>query len=154
MSLEVEIPGRATLELRHLLLDQNGTLSDRGSLIDGVAQRIARLRGRLDVHLLSADTFGTLDVLQRELDVEASRVADGAEKRHLVHALGPAACVAIGNGNNDVAMLEAAALGIAVIGPEGASPRALVAADVACRSVLEALELLLDVRLLVATLRS
>ena len=72
----------------------------------------------------------------------------------IVDRLGAAGCVAIGNGANDVPMLERAALGIAVIGPEGASGRALAAADVVCRSVVEALDLLLDPRLLVATLRS
>lgn len=50
-------------------------------------------------------------------------------------------------------MLRAARLGIAVIGPEGAASGAIMAADLVCRSVTEALDLLLDERLLVATLR-
>jgi soluble P-type ATPase len=50
-------------------------------------------------------------------------------------------------------MLRAATLGIAVIGPEGAAGPTLVAADVVCRSVLDALDLLLDERALAATLR-
>jgi soluble P-type ATPase len=50
-------------------------------------------------------------------------------------------------------VLEAAALGIAVVGPEGASGAAVRSADVLCRSVLEALDLLLDTRALGATLR-
>jgi soluble P-type ATPase len=50
-------------------------------------------------------------------------------------------------------MLAAAALGIAVLGPEGASSTALRAADVVCPSILHALDLLLDDRALAATLR-
>jgi soluble P-type ATPase len=50
-------------------------------------------------------------------------------------------------------MLREAALGIAVIGPEGAAATAIAAADVVCRSIGEALELLLDDQALAATLR-
>jgi len=59
----------------------------------------------------------------------------------------------VGNGANDAAALRAAALGIAVIGPEGASAEALVAADVVCTSILQALDLLVDEQALTATLR-
>jgi soluble P-type ATPase len=71
----------------------------------------------------------------------------------VVEELGPPACAAVGNGLNDVPMLEAAALAIAVTGPEGASAPALAAADIVCRSIVEALDLLLDERALVATMR-
>ncbi len=155
VALSLDIPGGSRLALEHLLLDQNGTLSNRGTLIDGVASRLTRVRERLQVHVLSADTFGTLDELARELGIEAHRISTGAEKRAFVHTLGPQRCAAIGNGNNDVAMLNVAALGIAVVGPEGASTAAVAAAaDVVCGSVLDALELLLDDRVLVATLRA
>lgn len=40
-----------------------------------------------------------------------------------------------------------------IVGPEGASPLALAAADVVSCSVVEALDLLLDPRRLLATLR-
>ncbi len=154
MTFSLDIPGRPPLALEHLLLDQNGTLTNRGTLIDGVAERLARLRGRLELHLLSADTFGTLDELVRQLGIEGHRISTGADKRAFLHALGPRRCAAIGNGNNDVAMLDAAAVGIAVVGPEGASAAAVAAADVVCGSVLDALELLLDERVLIATLRA
>jgi soluble P-type ATPase len=153
MTLTLEIPGRGRLELAHLLLDVNGTLSNRGALISGVAAQLGRLRGRLRVHLLSADTFGTLEAIAAELQVEADRVAGGEEKLRQLRRLGSASCAVIGNGANDVLALEAAALGIAVIGPEGASAAALRAADVVCASVQDALALLLDPAALAATLR-
>jgi len=154
MTVVVSIPGREPLMLIHLVLDVNGTLSDRGVLIDGVSERIERLGTALDVVLASADTFGGVDELGVELGVEVVVVAEGADKAALVDRLGATSVVAIGNGANDAPMLERAALGIAVVGPEGASTRALAASDVVCRSVLEALDLLLDPRRLVATLRS
>ena len=153
MALTVEIPGREPLILEHLLLDQNGTVTDRGVLIDGVSERLTRVRELLEPHLLSADTFGTLDGLAGELEIDAHRVKTGAEKLTFLEGLGGRRCAAIGNGANDEPMLEAAALGIAVIGPEGAGTSALLAADVVCGSIVAALDLLLDARLLVATLR-
>jgi len=153
VALSLEIPGRWTLVLEHLLLDVNGTLTDRGTLIDGVAERLARLGGRLQVRILSADTFRTLDAVAGELGVQAERVESGADKARVIGELGPERCAAIGNGANDAAMLEAAALGIAVVGQEGASSAAVRVADVVCPSVLDALDLLLEPRALVATLR-
>jgi soluble P-type ATPase len=150
----IEIPGRPLLEIEHLLLDLNGTLTDRGALIDGAAGRLSRIERQLNLHALSADTFGTLDELARDLHISAHRISGGAEKRAFLETLGPRRCAAIGNGTNDVSMLSAAALGIVVIGPEGASVAALTAADVVCRSILEALDLLLDERAIVATLRA
>jgi soluble P-type ATPase len=87
------------------------------------------------------------------LGVELERVERGADKRRVLDALGPVRCVAIGNGANDGPMLRAAALGIALLGPEGTSAAALGAADVVCRSVLEALDLVGDPAALTATLR-
>lgn len=154
MTLAFDIPGRGRLEFDHLVLDVNGALTDRGVLAPGVAERIGRLRERLAVHLVSADTFGRLEEVAAALGVAAWRAADGAEKLGVLEGLGPGRCAAIGNGRNDEAILAAAALGVAVVGPEGASAGALRAADVVCGSILAALDLLLDGRALAATLRA
>jgi soluble P-type ATPase len=154
MALTIDIPGRPLLQIEHLLLDLNGTLTNRGELIDGVGERLARIERELRLHALSADTFGTLDELAGALHISAHRISSGTEKHQFLQALGPQRCAAIGNGTNDVSMLSVAALGIAVIGPEGGSMAALTAADVVCRSILEALDLLLDERAIVATLRA
>lgn len=151
--LRVEIPGRAPLELSHLLLDVNGTLTGGGELLPGVEERLDALGGRIHVRLLSADTFGSLERVAERLDVEATRVADGAAKVSVLRELGASACAAVGNGANDAAMLAAAALGIAVVGPEGAAVQTTAAADVVCRSICDALDLLADERGLAATLR-
>jgi P-type E1-E2 ATPase len=153
VTVVVTIPGRDSLVLTHLVLDANGTLSERGVLIDGVADRLERIQTQLEVLIASADTLGSAANLATQLGVRLLGVDDGAEKAALVERLGAAGCVAIGNGANDAPMLERAALGIAVVGPEGASGSALLAADLVCRSVLDAFDLLLDRRLLVATLR-
>jgi soluble P-type ATPase len=154
VTVRIELPGRDPLALEHVVLDVNGTLTDRGALVAGVSERMGRVTDRLDVHLLSADTFGTLGAVARELGVSAETIATGDDKAVLVRQLGAERCVAVGNGANDAAMLEVAAVGIAVVGSEGAAGAAVRAADVVCGSILDALDLLLDERALVATLRA
>jgi soluble P-type ATPase len=149
----IDVPGGALVELDHLVLDVNGTLTDRGTLIEGARELLADLATQLEIHLVSADTFGGLEALARQLAVRSERVLTGDDKRAYVGRLGVERCAAIGNGANDAAMLEAVALGIAVIGPEGASGAAVAAAVVVCGSITEALDLLLDSRALAATLR-
>ena len=153
VTIRHEVPGAAPFELDHLLLDVNGTLANRARLIDGVEDRIGRAREQLEVHLLSADTLGTLDETAARLGVDARRVDTGAEKREYAEQLGPDRCAAIGNGLNDIPMLEAVRFGIAVIGPEGAGGSTLVAADAVCGSILDAFDLLLEADTTASTLR-
>lgn len=153
MTITTDIPGRQRLELDYLLLDQNGTLSKRGELIPGVKERLDGLGGQLSIHILSGDSFDTLEQIARELGVDARRVNTGAEKKEFAEQLGGYRCAAIGNGYNDTEMFKACALSIAVIGPEGAS-HAAIAAQILCGSILDALDLLLDTRMLVATLKA
>jgi soluble P-type ATPase len=154
VTVAISIPGRGELRLEHLLLDVNGTLTDRGELIDGVEERLDRLREVLDIHLVSADTFGTLDAIAERVQVRTVRAPTGEDKVWALDMLGREACVVLGNGANDVLALEAAALGLAVLGPEGASAAALRSADVVCASAVAALDLLLDPMALSATLRA
>jgi P-type E1-E2 ATPase len=149
----IQIPGGEPLRLANLLLDINGTITDRGTLLPGVADRLARLGHDLEVTLVTADTLSTAEALGVELRVPVMTIRSGEEKGALVTALGPATTVAIGNGRNDEAMLRAAALGIAIVGPEGAATSALLAGDIVCTSVTQALDLLLDGPALGATLR-
>jgi soluble P-type ATPase len=150
--LRVLIPNRAELLLQHVALDLNGTLSDRGALIADVVWRLQRVGADMSLHLLTADTYSTANNAATDIGATLERVRDGEDKRAYVERLGAARCVAIGNGVNDAAMLEHAAIGIAVLGPEGTSPAA-IAADIICRSAPEALDLLMSPLTITATLR-
>lgn len=152
--LKVDIPGFGAMELRYAVLDLNGTLTYRGSLIDGVAERIDVLRSHLDVHILSSDTFGTREGCAFLLQVQYSKVATCQDKVRFLEHLGPSECVAIGNGANGTGMLRLAGLGICVVGPEGAASAAIVAADIVCHSIVEALDVVVDGQLLTATLKN
>jgi len=153
VTIELQIPGRPSRAIAFLLLDVNGTLTRRGMLLDGVAERLETLRPLVEVQLLSADTFSTLPALATQLALPARTVGSGEEKQAVLRDLGPDRCVAIGNGSNDALMLAEAAVGIAIVGPEGCSAEALSACDVVCGSIVDALDLLLDPRALAATLR-
>jgi soluble P-type ATPase len=151
--LEIEIPSRPPLRLEHLLLDANGTLTNRGRLIPGVEARLTSLGRDLQLHVLSADTFGSAEAVAAQVGAAFRRVETGEDKGRYLAALGAGSSAAIGNGSNDARMLADAALGIAVLGPEGLAPAAVDAADILVPSVTAALDLLLEPRALAATLR-
>lgn len=155
--ITVEIPGHGTLRLSDLVLDYNGTIALDGKTMDGVSERLQALSESLAIHVLTADTFGSvrdeltgiscrLCVIPREDQAQA--------KLDYVRHLGCARCVCIGNGRNDALMLKEAALGIAVIQAEGASVQAVMTAAVVIPSILDALDLLIHPLRLTATLRS
>ena len=155
--LTIAVPGGQMLQLAHLVLDYNGTIALDGRLIDGVAERLARLASDLQVHVLTANTHGTAaketEGLPCLLAVIPPDNQDQAKLGYLEH-IGPQRVVAIGNGRNDCLMLGRAALGIAIVGGEGASGRALMAADLVCTDIAGALDLLLSPKRLQATLRT
>jgi len=154
--LEIAIPGSDTLQLDYLVADFNGTLACDGILLPGVADALSRLAELLELHVVTADTFGcackALVGIPCELVVLTADGQDTA-KLHYVENLNAARCVCIGNGRNDRLMLAAAALGIAVIQGEGAAVETLLAAKVAMPDINTALGLLLNPQRLVATLR-
>lgn len=152
--LRVQLPEAPPLELEFLIVDFNGTLAVRGEVIPGVTERLVALSRQLTIWVASADTFGTVETFVAGVpDLRVRRVADGRDKRALLDELGPDRSVAIGNGRNDVALLTAAALGIAVVEGEGCAVGAVLAADLVFPSICAALDALLDPRVLVAGLR-
>jgi soluble P-type ATPase len=154
--LEINIPGDRKLQLIHLVLDYNGTIACDGDLIAGVKENLVALADRLQIHILTADTFGKarpgLEGIKCELSIIAPD-AQGISKLEYVKKLGAENAACVGNGRNDQLMLKEAALGIAVILEEGAAAATLNAADVVCTHIVSALELLTNPLRLMATLR-
>ena len=155
--IQIEIPGNKKMELTHLVLDYNGTLAIDGKLIKGTGNLLGQLSEKLSIHMLTADTFGTaakaLEGINCSLEILNVSVQD-VQKEKFVNGLGRERVVAIGNGRNDGLMLKSASLGIAVVQAEGAFMQTLLNADVVCVDILDALELLLVPKRLVATLRN
>lgn len=154
--IELNIPGRGLVRLQHLVCDVNGTLAVDGQLPEGVRQRLNALRDRLTLHLLTADTHGKQDGIDRQLNIQSIRIQAGDEaeqKAQYVHQLGADSVVAIGQGANDAGMLRAAAVGMCVLSPEGTAVPALLEADLVAASIMDALEMLEKPLRIVATLR-
>jgi P-type E1-E2 ATPase len=154
--IELNIPGHGTITLEHLVTDVNGTLAIDGQLLDGLARRINALQDRLEVHLLTADTHGYQEIIDRQLNLHAVRITkdrESEQKASFVHELGAAHVFAIGQGANDAGMLEAARLGICLISPEGTATKTLLASDIIVPNIYAALDLLDKPLRIVATLR-
>ena len=157
MTISVAIPGWRTFHLEHLFLDYNGTLALDGRLLSGVAERLTALAVSVQIHVLTADTFGTarseFDSVKCELVVLQSGDEERQKADHL-ERVGADVSVAIGNGRNDREMLARAALAIAVLGTEGLAAEAFAVADIVVPDPVSALDLLLYPQRIVATLRS
>lgn len=154
--IEMNIPGRGWMQLEHLVCDVNGTLAVDGSLLDGLVRRLTGLQDRLKLHLVTADTHGGQDLIDRRLNIQALRIKPGDEclqKAEFVRGLGSDRVIAIGQGRNDAEMLKAAAIGICILSPEGLAVEALRAADILVPDIYVALELIEKPLRLVASLR-
>ena len=154
--LEINVPGFGMVRLEYLVTDFSGTLSVDGKLLPGVREQLNTLAQLLTVHIVTADTFGTVQRevkgIQGELKLLSLDDQD-IQKEEYVKKLGADHVVAVGNGNNDRRMLRAARLGIAVIEGEGASSQAVMAATIVVRNIADAFNLLLNPTRCKATLR-
>ena len=153
----IDIPGFRALRLTDLVCDYNGTLAVDGLLLPGVDDALIRLGADLSIHVITADTFGTVSRELAGLGLEVSSIpaqSQAEAKLAFVTRLGLDGVVAIGNGRNDRMMLAAAALGIATVQAEGGAGQAILSADVVSPGILDALGMLLHPQRLVATLRS
>lgn len=155
--IEIIIPGYHSLRLEHLVMDYNGTLAQDGRLLEGVRPRLESLAAQMHLHVITADTFGLarsqINGLPCELVIlPVEEQVQG--KLAYVDSLSRDRVGKIGNGRNDRLMLEAAALGIALIQGEGAAFETLAAADVIMRDIQSALDIFLFPKRMIATLRS
>lgn len=154
--IKVDIPGFGLLEFEHFVTDFSGTLSEDGILLPGVREKIDELSEKLKIHVLTSDTFGRA---RKELEGVncVIHVLDGkghvVQKEKYVINLGADKVVALGNGNNDALMLRVAKLGIAVCLKEGCSQKAIDASQIFVTSPIDAIDLLLYPKRLIATLR-
>lgn len=158
--IRLEIPGLGVREIGTVITDYTGTHAFAGAVRPGTKARLAALARQAEIHVLTADTFGTA---RRELTglPVAVRVLTGErhdeQKRAYVLERDPQHVAAFGNGNNDRLLLkavrDAGGLAIAVDNGEGCALDAILAADLLVHGSENALDLLLDPDRCRATLR-
>jgi soluble P-type ATPase len=155
--LKIEIPGRGKLTLEYLVSDFTGTLSVDGIPVKGIKEKLNRISEFLEIHILTADTFGKAKEALKDVNAKVVILSQGNEaeqKEEYVKKLDKNKVVALGNGRNDRKMLKESAIGIAVMLEEGCAIETLQNADILVKSPLDALDLLLIPKRLIAVLRS
>ncbi|MDQ7825353.1 MAG: HAD family hydrolase [Candidatus Eremiobacteraeota bacterium] len=154
--ITIEIPGRGLLVIETLLLDLNGTLTVDGIVSPEVSERIVLLRQKVKIVIATVDTRNNASAVAANLGIELRRIAHSGEregKAAVLRDYGAGRTAAMGNGFNDSFMLKEAALGICVLGPEGASPASMAASHIVVPSAQDGLDLLLKPERLIAGLR-
>ena len=153
---EIDIPGFGPVKLHHLVSDFTGTLSVDGELLPGLKEKLNEIAAVLDLHILTADTFGKakkeLEGVRCAIHILTGESHD-IQKEEFVQKLGAGSVMALGNGNNDRRMLKAARVGVAVCLAEGCSRDAVVSADIVVLSPVDALNLIINPKRMKATLR-
>jgi len=155
--MTIDIPGSREILVKYLVLDYNGTLAIDGKLIAGLEPLLNQLSEQLEIFVLTADTFGTVEKELAGVNCQVSVIQQeeqDKQKEQFVTSLGKENVVAIGNGQNDALMLTSAELGIVLLQAEGAAVKTMLSADVVCRHITDALELLTNPLRLKATLRN
>lgn len=152
--LALNIPGRGQFNINHLVLDFNGTIAFNGELIPGVAERIVLLSKDAEIHVITADTNGTVTRQCRGLPVSVQILRSDdhtGEKGEFIRGLDGA--ISIGNGANDASMFSEADLAIGITGREGCATSTLLKSDLIIENINDGLDLLLNPNRLIATLR-
>lgn len=154
--LVIDIPDFKKIEAHHLVLDFNGTLAIDGKIIEGIKPLLQRLAHDIAIHILTADTFSTskeeLSDVPCKLVILEPELQDVQKEEYIVE-LGESRVISIGNGKNDFLMLEKAALSIMVIQEEGSYSKLLMVSDLVCINIIDALNLILKPKRMMAALR-
>jgi soluble P-type ATPase len=152
-----EIPGRDNIDIKNIVFDYNGTIAVDGKLIVGVQELINKLSESANIYILTADTYGTVEKECMGINAKVltfPKENAGESKKDIVTELGGHNTICLGNGFNDIPMFEEAILSIGIIEGEGISGKLLVKADIVARSIIEALQILLNKNMIKATLRN
>jgi soluble P-type ATPase len=158
--IAIDIPGFGKVQINAILSDYTGTLAFRGKLLTGIKERLLRLAELVDIHVVTADSFGTAEEELKGLPLVCRRVEgenEDVQKQRYAVELNPRYVASLGNGNNDRRHLkvvrEAGGLAIAVENGEGCALEAILNANLFVLGAVNALDLLLEPTRLRATLR-
>ncbi len=155
--INVNILGFEDLTLTDVIFDYNGTLAVDGILIEGVAEQLIALAEKINIHVVTGDSLGTardeLKGIPCTVFITPQR-EQGLAKQAYIQKLNPQSTISIGNGRNDQQIMKESAVGVIILGPEGAAKEAVMAADIIVTNIFDAINLLLHPGHLLSTLRS
>ena len=154
--IEINVPGKGRFSLKYAFFDLNGTLAVDGIIKVSTKELLMELSKKIEIVVITADTFGVAEKLFKNLPVKLIKLTsdNGAEEKlKIVKKYGVENIVAFGNGYNDNLMLENSKLGIIVLQEEGLSIESLKKADILVKNIDDGINLLLNEKRLIATLR-
>jgi soluble P-type ATPase len=144
--IAIQRPGQKPLEIDFILIDFEGTLASDRRVHPKAKDKINLLSKRTKIYILTKGEKEVVEETLKKVKAEIFYLTEGEtsqRKVDLLRQLGATRTVAIGNGVDDIPMIEEAGLGICVIGKEGTSVEAMKRADVVVSDVLDALDFLL-----------
>ena len=144
--ISIQRPGMESLDIHFVLIDFEGTLAMDGRVHPKAKDKVNLLSKRVTITILTKSNREKVEETLRKMRAEILYVTEGdssQQKLNVLQRLGPHQTAVIGNGLDDVRILEQAGLGMCVIGKEGASAEAMAKADLVVTHVLDALDFLL-----------
>jgi soluble P-type ATPase len=144
--ISIQRPGMENLDIHFVLIDFEGTLAMDGRVHPKAKDKVNLLSKRATITILTKSNREKVEETLRKMKVEILYVTEGdssQQKLNALQRLGPHQTAVIGNGLDDVRIMEQAGLGMCVIGKEGASAEAMAKADLVVTHVLDALDFLL-----------
>ncbi len=144
--ITLQRPGQNPLEIEFILIDFEGTLATDRRVHPKAKDKLNLLSKRTKIYILTRANQEVISEALKKVKAEVIHLREveaSQKKLDLVRRLGGTRTVAIGNGSDDVLMMEEASLGICVIGREGASAEVMPRADVVVTDILDALDFLL-----------
>jgi len=144
--ISIQRPGMENLDIHFVLIDFEGALAMDGRVHPKAKDKVNLLSKRATLYILTKSNREKVEETLRKMKVEILYVTEGdssQQKLKVLQRLGPHQTAVIGNGLDDVRIMEQAGLGMCVIGKEGSSTEALAKADLVVTHVLDALDFLL-----------
>ncbi|TCO73797.1 HAD family hydrolase [Marinisporobacter balticus] len=155
--LKLEIPGRAGVEIENVVFDYNGTLAVDGEMSQSIKEMLMKIKNNFNVYILTADTYGTVKEACKDLDVNIKTFPHenvGICKSEIVKNLGKEKTICVGNGYNDIIMIQESVISMGIIGKEGCCGKLLCHCDIVVNAIEDVFDLLLHPNRIKATLRN
>jgi len=145
--ISIERSGQGNLEIEFILVDFEGTLASDRRVHPKAKDRINLLSKRTKIYILTKEEKTLGEKALKKVKAEIIYLMEGEasqQKLDLLRQLGASRTVVIGNGADDVPMIEEAGFGICVMGREGTYSETMKKADMVFMNILDALDFLLN----------
>ncbi len=155
--IDLNIPGITNVKIENVVFDMNGTLSENGLIKESVKGLLNELSKHAAIYIITSDTFGSANESVKGINAKLYIIKgdnSAQKKKEMVYKLGYSKTAVIGNGYNDYAMFKQGVIGIGIMESEGLAVKAALHCDIIVTKIENAINLLLNPKKLVATLRN